>query len=42
MEPAHTRVRYGPITKGYFLPSWLDLAPEEIYKKMAHQGNLDL
>lgn len=33
------RVRYGPITKGYFLPGWLDLAPEEMYKKMARQGN---
>lgn len=33
--------RYGPITKGYFLPGWLDLAPEEMYKRMARQGKLN-
>ncbi|KAI5847851.1 hypothetical protein DFP73DRAFT_493352 [Morchella snyderi] len=31
--------KYGPITKGYFLPEWLDLSPEEMYKKMARQGH---
>lgn len=25
---------YGPLAKGYFLPEWLDLPPEEMYKKM--------
>ncbi|KAL7270317.1 hypothetical protein RUND412_006983 [Rhizina undulata] len=30
---------YGPLTKGYFLPEWHDLPPEEMYKKMARQGH---
>ncbi|RPA72787.1 acetyl-CoA synthetase-like protein [Ascobolus immersus RN42] len=30
---------YGPITKGYFLPDWLDLPPAEMYRLMARQGH---
>ncbi|KAF8251957.1 acetyl-CoA synthetase-like protein [Wilcoxina mikolae CBS 423.85] len=30
---------YGPITKGYFMPEWHDLPPEEMYQKMARQGH---
>ncbi|KAI5814749.1 hypothetical protein BZA77DRAFT_266873 [Pyronema omphalodes] len=30
---------YGPITKGYFLPEWHNLSPEEMYQKMARQGH---
>ncbi|KAI5792401.1 hypothetical protein DFH27DRAFT_568714 [Peziza echinospora] len=30
---------YGPITKGYFLPEWHDLAIHDMYVKMARQGH---
>ncbi|KAE8145558.1 hypothetical protein BDV25DRAFT_164409 [Aspergillus avenaceus] len=30
---------YGPITKGYYMPSWDNLPPAERYKKMARQGH---
>lgn len=30
---------YGPITKGYQLPSWTDLPTKERYAKMARQGH---
>ncbi|KAF7589446.1 hypothetical protein BBP40_004283 [Aspergillus hancockii] len=30
---------YGPITKGYYLPSWDNLPSSERYKKMARQGH---
>jgi acyl-CoA synthetase (AMP-forming)/AMP-acid ligase II len=30
---------YGPITKGYVLPAWDDMATKEKYKKMARQGH---
>jgi len=30
---------YGPITKGYILPSWDDLPPKERYELMARQGH---
>ncbi|KAF8470571.1 hypothetical protein BDZ91DRAFT_693523 [Kalaharituber pfeilii] len=30
---------YGPITKGYFLPEWHNMKPEEMYMKMARQGH---
>ena len=30
---------YGPITKGYYMPSWDNLPLQEKYKKMARQGH---
>ncbi|KAK1141105.1 hypothetical protein N8T08_009380 [Aspergillus melleus] len=30
---------YGPITKGYHMPSWDHLPPKEKYKRMARQGH---
>ncbi|KAF5858910.1 hypothetical protein ETB97_003570 [Aspergillus alliaceus] len=30
---------YGPITKGYYMPSWDDLPSDEKYKRMARQGH---
>lgn len=30
---------YGPITKGYHMPSWENLPPKEKYKRMARQGH---
>ncbi|KAF2719418.1 acetyl-CoA synthetase-like protein [Polychaeton citri CBS 116435] len=30
---------YGPITKGYFMPSWDDLPAKEKYARMARQGH---
>ncbi|TGZ79097.1 putative AMP-binding domain protein [Ascodesmis nigricans] len=29
---------YGPLTKSYFLPEWHNLPPDELYRKMARQG----
>ncbi|KAI9887531.1 MAG: Acyl-CoA synthetase member 3, mitochondrial [Watsoniomyces obsoletus] len=30
---------YGPITRGYYLPSWDDLPPDQRFQKMARQGH---
>lgn len=42
LHPVHTygmTETYGPITKGYHMPSWDNLPPEEKYKRMARQGH---
>ncbi|KAI5804347.1 hypothetical protein EDC01DRAFT_414634 [Geopyxis carbonaria] len=40
--PVHTyglTETYGPITKGYFMPEWHKLSPEDMYIRMARQGH---
>lgn len=42
LHPVHTyglTETYGPITKGYILPSWDALPPADKYARMARQGH---
>ena len=42
LEPVHVygmTETYGPITKGYYMPAWDDMQPEEKFRNMARQGH---
>ncbi|KAF2455863.1 hypothetical protein BDY21DRAFT_323682 [Lineolata rhizophorae] len=42
LQPVHVyglTETYGPITKGYFMPAWERLTPNEKYGRMARQGH---